>query len=345
MGCDRISALPDSLIAMILSYLPIGDSVKTSVLSKRWEFLWLEISRLDIDAINFSRDGEALARFMHMFLELNRGSSCLQKFKIKYAHKSHNPRLLSILSKKIKNDDSINDCNKRVMEWITEVVHRGVQHLDVEAVGIIQSHPGFNNIMYSPSVDFMPKYVYVSKTLVSLKLVNVGLEDPKFVVSLPSLKIMHLENISYKNHGGLLIIKMLVSASPVLEDLTLDFPAFTEPKEIVFWQEFSFSVPTMPKSNFDLVQGNYFTWKPEEMDLTNVPRCMKSTLVYVKINKLITEESGIKVVNYFLENSAVLKKLTMFLTHSSMEIQEPESYMKLLITSAKLSRNCQVFIH
>ncbi|CAH8263896.1 unnamed protein product [Arabidopsis lyrata] len=330
MECDRISALPDSLIAMILSYLPIGDSVKTSVLSKRWEFLWLEVSRLDLDAINFSRDGEALARFMHMFVELNRGSSCLQKFK-----------------KILKNDDSIDDCNKRVMEWITEVVHRGVQHLDVEAVGIIQSHPGFNNIMYSPSVDFMPKYVYVSKTLVSLKLVNVGLEDPKFVVSLPSLKIMHLENIYYKSHGGLLIIKMLISASPVLEDLTLDFPDFTEPKEIVFWQEFSFSVPspTMPKSNFDLVQGNYFTWKPEEMDLTNVPRCMKSTLVYVKINKLITkEESGIKVVNYFLENSAVLKKLTMFFTHSSMEIQEPESYMKLL-TSTKLSRNCQVFIH
>lgn len=222
MECDRISALPDSLIAMILSYLPIGDSVKTSVLSKRWEFLWLEVSSLDLDAINFSRDGEALARFMHMFLELNRGSSCLQKFKIKYAHSSHNPRHLSIFSKKIlKNDDSINDCSKRVMEWITEVVHRGVQHIDVEAAGIIQSHPRFKSTMYSPSVDFMPKYVYVSKTLVSLKLVNVGLEDPKFVVSLPSLKIMHLENISYKSHGGLLIIKMLISASPVLEDLTL----------------------------------------------------------------------------------------------------------------------------
>ncbi|KAL9842206.1 putative FBD domain-containing protein [Arabidopsis thaliana] len=69
---------------------------------------------------------------------------------------------------------------------------------------------------------------------------------------------------------------------------------------------------------------------------------MQSTLKYVKINKLITkEESGIKVVNYFLDNSAVLKKLT----HSSMEeIQEPESFMKLL-TSTKLSRNCQVFIH
>ncbi|VYS53694.1 unnamed protein product [Arabidopsis thaliana] len=257
------------MVARILSYLklPTGDSVKTSVLSKRWEFLWLMVSSLDLDVINLSRDGgEALAR---------------------------------------KHDDSMDDCNKRVMEWIAEVVHGGVQHLDIPCL----------------------KYVYVSKTVVSLKLVKVGHEDPKFVVSLPSRKMMHLENILYKNHGVLLIIKMLLSGSPVLEVLTL---------------EFSVPVLTMPRSNFDLVQDYFYSCKPGEIDLTNVPLCMQSTLKYVKINKLITkEESGIKVVNYFLDNSAVLKKLT----HSSMEeIQEPESFMKLL-TSTKLSRNCQVFIH
>jgi len=128
------------------------------------------------------------------------------------------------LSKKRKHDDSMDDCNKRVMEWIAEVVHGGVQHLDVDAktCGIIQSHPDiYKSTMCSPSVDSMPKYVYVSKTVVSLKLVKVGHEDPKFVVSLPSLKMMHLENILYKNHGVLLIIKMLLSGSPVLEVLTL----------------------------------------------------------------------------------------------------------------------------
>ncbi|KAL9842205.1 hypothetical protein AtNW77_Chr2g0246981 [Arabidopsis thaliana] len=53
--------------------------------------------------------------------------------------------------------------------------------------------------------------------------------------------MMHLENILYKNHGVLLIIKMLLSGSPVLEVLTL----------------FSVPVLTMPRSNFDLVQ-DYF---------------------------------------------------------------------------------------
>lgn len=75
--------------------------------------------------------------------------------------------------------------------------------------------------MSTRHVDFMPKYVYLSKTLMSLKLVSVGLENPKFIVSLPSLKTMHLEYIYYKSRGGLLIIKKLISASVVLEDLNL----------------------------------------------------------------------------------------------------------------------------
>ncbi|KAF3485596.1 hypothetical protein F2Q69_00055392 [Brassica cretica] len=67
----------------------------------------------------------------------------------------------------------------------------------------------------------MPLDVYKSKTLVSLKLVNVGLLKPEFVVSLPCLKIMHLEDIQYSDDDGSLIIQKLVSGCPVLEDLTL----------------------------------------------------------------------------------------------------------------------------
>ncbi|CAL9241897.1 unnamed protein product [Arabidopsis halleri] len=107
--------------------------------------------------------------------------------------------------KKIKYYDS-GDCNNGVMELIAEVIHRGVRHLEVD--------------MPPNAINLMPKYVYVSKTLVSLKLVNVALENPKFAVSLPKLKIMHLNNMCYMNQEGLLIIKRLILASPLLEDLT-----------------------------------------------------------------------------------------------------------------------------
>ncbi|EOA14454.1 hypothetical protein CARUB_v10027663mg [Capsella rubella] len=297
MELDRISALPDSLVTHILSYLLVHDSFKTSVLSKRWECLCLKVPVLDLTTLQVSLQGKAMSGLMRRFLKLNRGS-CLQSFNIKCAtynffspYSSKGVKEITFVDfcqekKKVRYNDSI-DCNDGVTDLIAEVIHRGVQHLEADMFELRPRHV----------INLMPKYVYVSKTLVSLKLANVGLENPcRFVPSLPNLKMMHLQNIYYENQDGLLIITRLISAS-------LLFLKF---------------LPSL------------------------IPR-----LEYVKINRLImkTGSSGIiRLVNYFLENSAVLKKLTLSVTHSSVTNEELESYKKLL-TSAKLSPTCQVIIH
>lgn len=53
-------------------------------------------------------------------------------------------------------------------------------------------------------------------------LVIVGITNPEFVVSLPSLKIMHLEDVWYFDDP--LIIEKVISGCPVLEDLVLIRP-------------------------------------------------------------------------------------------------------------------------
>ncbi|XP_038688809.1 putative FBD-associated F-box protein At5g56700 [Tripterygium wilfordii] len=42
-----ISKLPDAILQRILSFLPTKDAVKTSVLSRRWEYLWTSIPNLE----------------------------------------------------------------------------------------------------------------------------------------------------------------------------------------------------------------------------------------------------------------------------------------------------------
>ncbi|XP_027171853.1 putative F-box protein At3g58860 [Coffea eugenioides] len=46
---DRISELPESVLSHILSCLPTEDVVRTSVLSRKWEYKWTSIYNLTFD--------------------------------------------------------------------------------------------------------------------------------------------------------------------------------------------------------------------------------------------------------------------------------------------------------
>ncbi|CAA7014808.1 unnamed protein product [Microthlaspi erraticum] len=180
---DRFSDLPDALLAEILSYLLTKVSGKTSLLSKRWEFVWLKVPALDVSLNDFPNNPlNALHRVVNKFLEFNKDSR-MQKFKLHYLYERNN--------------------NDHLVEWIDTAVARGVQHLHVETL---------------KSAD-VTQNIYKSKTLVSLKLVCVGLETPRCKVSLPCLKIMHLEDVWYI-YDPLLVEKMIMG-SPVIEELPL----------------------------------------------------------------------------------------------------------------------------
>ena len=46
LDSDLISELPDHLLCVILSYLPIKDAVRSSLLSPRWRYLYHQLSTL-----------------------------------------------------------------------------------------------------------------------------------------------------------------------------------------------------------------------------------------------------------------------------------------------------------
>uniref|UniRef100_A0A1J3EQI3 Putative F-box/FBD/LRR-repeat protein n=1 Tax=Noccaea caerulescens TaxID=107243 RepID=A0A1J3EQI3_NOCCA len=156
-GRDRISDLPECLLTQILSYLPTKDSVKTSLLSKRWESVWLRVPGLDLRFYDFP-DVQAMESFIDQFLKVNKYSQ-LQKFEIES-----------------KNDGFL-------VSWICRADGHVVHHLDVSDV-----------IRKAPNVT---QSIYRSNTLVSLKLVSVRLETPKCSVYLPCLKIMYSEDVWY----------------------------------------------------------------------------------------------------------------------------------------------------
>lgn len=50
-----ISNLPDEILIIILSLLPIDEAVRSSIFSKRWESLWKHTTRLDLDAKHMTK--------------------------------------------------------------------------------------------------------------------------------------------------------------------------------------------------------------------------------------------------------------------------------------------------
>ncbi|WZZ66635.1 hypothetical protein YC2023_078005 [Brassica napus] len=191
---DRISNLPEALISHILSFLPTEESALTSVLSKKWRYLFAYRPNLDFDGsvIRFHPDTcerektqvlIVFTYFVDRVLELQ-GNSTLKKFSLKCGH-GVEP-----------------DC---VTPWILNVLERGVSDLDlhVTLAGLC-----------------LPSKMFMSKSLERLRIesenvIGIDMED----VFLPKLKTLHINKVMLGKGGD--FFEKVTSGCHVLEELIL----------------------------------------------------------------------------------------------------------------------------
>ncbi|RZC82035.1 hypothetical protein C5167_044611 [Papaver somniferum] len=81
---DRISQLPDSLLHHILSFLDIEHVARSSLLSKRWKYIWTSIPTLVFPSYHSkppsSSETNKFMEFVDRTLHLHDTSSNIQKF-------------------------------------------------------------------------------------------------------------------------------------------------------------------------------------------------------------------------------------------------------------------------
>ncbi|KAK2408203.1 FBD-associated F-box protein [Trifolium repens] len=191
---DIISTLPDSILCHILSFLETIHAVTTSILSKRWKYLWLSVPVLDFDVQPTDLTTFLFFNASVYSVLLSRNPSLpIKKFKLALLY------------------DGAEDINLPTLtftKWINFVIQRGgLEHLDL--------------FVHLPNVPKLPNTIFTCKTLVSLHLLFFYLDSNNSNFSsfqLPSLKTLRLSLIVFPNDIDFML---LLAACPILENLTI----------------------------------------------------------------------------------------------------------------------------
>lgn len=189
-GESRISNLGDALLVHILSFLPTKDGVRTSVLAKRWQYLWMSIWNLE-----FREAAPDKRMFFMNFVErvlLLRNPVAITKF--------------SLACDVLSCDDS-----SRINAWISTALKNKVQVLDLCL--------DQEEVVREPLV--LPRCLFTTcESLQVLKLDMVHLHLPQSCsIYFPSLKILTLKNVVFPDYYS---AEQLLSATClVLEELNL----------------------------------------------------------------------------------------------------------------------------
>ncbi|KAK9715236.1 hypothetical protein RND81_06G151800 [Saponaria officinalis] len=167
---DRISSLPDELLATVVSFLPTLSAVRTSILSSRWRYLFTLTRNLSFNDLEyFGRPSLAkheerkmsFERFVYGVLALHRIST-IHKFSLKLRR-------------------TFNYNCPHLLLWIAAAILKGVQHLDLS----IGDHP-----------NALPSCIFDCQTLTVLEVFTHPYDfSVPGLVCLPNLRTLKLHNI------------------------------------------------------------------------------------------------------------------------------------------------------
>ncbi|GAB2284661.1 hypothetical protein Dimus_039680 [Dionaea muscipula] len=190
---DVFRSLPDCLLHNILSFLPTKNAVGTSILSKRWRYLWTAVPDLNLDddlgclddAVDycFPFERPSFMNFVERVLS-HRDIMSIKKFRLSC-------RVCWSLS--------------RVNTWISAAVRRDLQELDL-------------CLIVGKSFT-LPHCVFTSQSMKKMKIkMNCALELPSSL-SMPNLRFLHLSFVVLSDQYS---INELFSNCPSLQDLWLE---------------------------------------------------------------------------------------------------------------------------
>ncbi|KAG4157272.1 hypothetical protein ERO13_D02G052433v2 [Gossypium hirsutum] len=218
---DRISSFPDPILCHILSFLPIKEAVRTSIISTKWRYLFASMSTIEFDACSMSgltdRNIDSFKNFVDRLLK-SPDQVRLDCFRLSHMICSW-------------NDWNDGDHDFDISGWICAALCRGVKEIDLQL---------------SYREDILPAVLFTCGSLVTLKLDAVG-HNFKFPsdVCLGNLKTLHFRDSFFGDS-----VLRFISNCHVLEDL-----AFIECD--FYTSEINIQTPSLKRFILDFNLGEF----------------------------------------------------------------------------------------
>ncbi|GLT52076.1 hypothetical protein SLA2020_254380 [Shorea laevis] len=200
---DRISALPDCVIHHILSFLPTKDSIKTGVLSKRWEKLWSFVPNLRFRVLDDEPQPHKLFRMIDGTLILY-SSTKIRKFVLRFDYDMFTGEVPK------------SDMDSYIDLWLRFAARRNVQELCLKFCS--KRYLMGKEMLADEDFDryTMPQFLFDDSSLTKLRSRFCDYVS-KGQVSWRSLKVLTIRSAVLTNG----MLQRILLGSPVLEELEL----------------------------------------------------------------------------------------------------------------------------
>ncbi|KAI3831359.1 hypothetical protein MKW92_053129 [Papaver armeniacum] len=197
---DQISNLPDDVLVRILSFVPTEQAVLTSLLSKRWKFLWTSIPVLDFD----------YDRFWEKFYALNLDDDDIKRRFLDFVeHVFSLHELAPLQNLRLAFDINVFD------DYISEasMLVRFAMRSNCMAIDLKLS----DSSLYAEDIEYtLPPCFFPHRSVSQLKLTRCKF-IPSLYRSFASVNVVKLTHVELQKDS----VYDLVSKCPRLEDLHL----------------------------------------------------------------------------------------------------------------------------